>query len=84
MARLSSPTQFLIASDIELYPSINIVSMFLDLLKRERHGLVPYINSTHHVYVIPIFEVKAGLSPPETKLELKKMVKKGILAENKR
>ncbi|RWS28526.1 N-acetyllactosaminide beta-1:3-N-acetylglucosaminyltransferase-like protein 1, partial [Leptotrombidium deliense] len=78
VARLSSHTKYLIASDIELYPSINIIPMFMNLLDRERSNLVPYVKANvPHVYVLPIFEVKASLSAPLTKSDLAKMVKKG-------
>jgi len=35
VARLAATTRYLLASDIELYPSVNIVSMFRQMLKRE-------------------------------------------------
>ncbi|XP_053203389.1 beta-1,4-glucuronyltransferase 1-like [Panonychus citri] len=78
VARLNIKTKYLLASDIELYPSLNVVSMFRDLLEREKNNLVPLVNrNVPHVYVLPIFEVKAGLDPPLTKKDLIKMVKKG-------
>lgn len=78
VARLGSRTRYLLASDIELYPSLNVVSMFLNLSKRENAGQVSLVNpAVPHVYVLPIFEVKAGLSAPYTKQELVNMVKKG-------
>lgn len=80
VARLSAKTKYLLASDIELYPSVNIVKMFKKLLERERNNLVPTINpQTPHVYVLPIFEVKANLKPPLTKKELRQMMKKSTL-----
>jgi hypothetical protein len=51
------------AIDIELYPSVSIVSAFFDLLGREKKGLVPFIFNPH-VYVLPVFEVKAEVEPP--------------------
>jgi hypothetical protein len=52
--------------------------MFKSLLKREAANLVPLAKKdVPHVYVLPIFEVKAGLSPPQTKTELSSMMKKG-------
>lgn len=71
VARLGTKTKYLFASDIELYPSVGIVPAFFDLLEREKKGLVPSINSKNrHVYVVPIFEVKANMKPPRTKAEL--------------
>lgn len=78
VARVSSQTRYVLASDIELYPSLNVVSMFKNLRDRERANLVPLAKSNvPHVYVLPIFEVKAGQQPPLTKLELIDMVKQG-------
>ncbi|RWS07749.1 N-acetyllactosaminide beta-1:3-N-acetylglucosaminyltransferase-like protein [Dinothrombium tinctorium] len=78
VARLSVRTKYLLASDIELYPSINIIPMFMNLLENEKNDLVPHVKTNvPHVYVLPIFEVKAGFSAPRTKAELLKMIKKG-------
>lgn len=77
VARLSAKTKYLLASDIELYPSINIVKMFKKLLEKERNNQVPNIDpKVPHVYVLPIFEVKANMKPPLTKKELTQMLKK--------
>ena len=73
VARAASKTKYLFASDIELYPSVGIVPAFFDLLEREKNGQVPLINHNPHVYVVPIFEVKANKKPPRTKAELAKL-----------
>lgn len=80
VARAQARTKYILASDIELYPSTNIVPMFKQLLQRETAGeLSQLINSSlPHVYVLPIFEVKKGLQPPEKKNQLLDMVKKGM------
>ncbi|XP_046918930.2 beta-1,4-glucuronyltransferase 1 isoform X1 [Dermatophagoides farinae] len=76
VARSSSKSKYLLASDIELYPNIGIIPAFFDLLDREQKGLVPVINVKFpHVYVLPIFEVKATKQPPKTKQELSKLFK---------
>ncbi|RWS06097.1 N-acetyllactosaminide beta-1:3-N-acetylglucosaminyltransferase-like protein [Dinothrombium tinctorium] len=75
VARLSARTKYILVSDIELYPSINIIPMFLDLLKNERNDLIKNVKiNVPHVYVLPIFEVKSGFSAPHTKAELLKMI----------
>lgn len=81
VARLSSMTKHVLASDIELYPSVGIVSDFMKMLEREKQGEFTKLVSpgTPHVYVLPIFEVKAGLSAPKTKSELVQMAAKGWL-----
>lgn len=71
VARNATKTKYLLASDIELYPSIGIVPAFFDLLERERIGQVPLINANNpHVYVLPIFETKSTKKSPRTKTEL--------------
>lgn len=78
VARLNSPTKHLLASDIELYPSLHVSALFQDLLRREANGLVDLVDPrVPHVYVFPIFEVKEGMSAPETKSQLIEMLKKG-------
>lgn len=78
VARLSAPTRHVLASDIELYPSIHIVSMFTDLWTRMAAGQVPLVNQSRpHVFVLPIFEVDGSSTPPETKSQLAVMLKSG-------
>lgn len=78
VARLSSKTHYLLASDIELYPSVNVVSSFMDLLKREKQGLIPVLsNDIPHTYVLPIFEVRANVEPPLKKSQLREFIKSG-------
>ncbi len=78
VARLSAGTNYVFASDIELYPSVGIVSAFLELLDREKRGLVRMISkSVRHVYVLPVFEVEAEVEPPLNKSELRALFKKG-------
>ena len=78
VARLQSKSKYLLASDIELYPSLNIVSMFKVLIQKEESDQVPLINrKVPHVYHLPIFEVEAGLEAPQTKSELMDMFRTG-------
>lgn len=80
VARISSKTEYVFASDIELYPSVGVVPAFFDLLEREKQGLIAGLDSSHpHVYVFPIFEVKESVKPPRTKAELIDLFKKGYL-----
>ena len=78
VARLNSQTKYLLASDIELYPSLHVSALFQDLLKREANGQVDLVDPrVPHVYVFPIFEVREGLEAPKTKSQLIEMIKKG-------
>lgn len=65
VARQQAKTKYVLASDIELYPSINIVSRFIRLVRRNRAN-----SAKPHVYTLPIFEIKKEFPPPETKTEL--------------
>ena len=79
VARLNSQTKYIFASDIELYPSVGIVSGFMQLLEREKSKSISLLSksSIRRVYVIPIFEVKAGVEPPKNKSELRALIKLG-------
>lgn len=77
-ARQSASTRYVLASDIELYPSLNVVSMFGKLLARERANQLSLVDSQKpHVYVLPIFEVKSTVKAPETKSQLISMLTSG-------
>jgi hypothetical protein len=78
VARLSAPTRHVLASDIELYPSINIVSMFGELWQRQKAAEVESVKAGRpQVYVLPIFEVESNSTAPETKPQLSVMLKAG-------
>ena len=78
VARLSANTKYVLASDIELYPSTHIVRMFRRMLAREKKGQLKLVNPEKpHVYILPIFEVEAKASAPETKQQLVQMLKNG-------
>ncbi|XP_064460656.1 beta-1,4-glucuronyltransferase 1-like [Ornithodoros turicata] len=68
-ARRAAKTRYILASDIELYPSGNVIPRFLDMVHQRRNA------SAHQVYVLPIFEVKASLTAPLTKKVLVDMMR---------
>ncbi|XP_018021939.2 beta-1,4-glucuronyltransferase 1 [Hyalella azteca] len=70
VARRMATTYFVFPSDIELYPSVNFIPEFLEMLKK------PDVSNTTQprVYVFPIFEVEESSLPPKTKEELIKML----------
>ncbi|XP_076311898.1 beta-1,4-glucuronyltransferase 1-like [Tachypleus tridentatus] len=70
VARQNSATYFIMASDIELYPSLNIVSRFLNMIAKM--GKDAYNKK---VYVLPIFEVSKSVKSPTTKTELLNLIK---------
>ena len=68
IARESATTHYVFTSDIELYPSPNLISQFLQMIKQ-----VGVSDKT--VWVTPIFEIKADASLPNNKVELVQMLK---------
>ncbi|XP_035228145.1 beta-1,4-glucuronyltransferase 1-like isoform X3 [Stegodyphus dumicola] len=76
VARQLARTRYVLASDIELYPSLHIVPRFLNLVARlaKKEEGKP---KTRRVFTLPIFEVKKEFPAPKTKEELVKRVREG-------
>jgi hypothetical protein len=75
---INARTNHVFPIDIELCPSLGLVSAFFELIDREKKGLVRLIsNSNPDVYVIPIFEVKAKVELRSNKSELRRLFKSG-------
>lgn len=73
IARETAMTHFVLASDIELYPSPNLVPKFLNMIARNN----PPLNSTNpRVFPLILFEVDAKSQVPTSKTELQEMLKK--------
>ncbi|XP_064097760.1 beta-1,4-glucuronyltransferase 1-like isoform X2 [Macrobrachium nipponense] len=75
IARRAAATYFVLASDVELYPSLDFIRLFMAMMRRQDASRVP--APTRRVYVLPIFEIKSGLRPPATKAALVRMLKRG-------
>nr|XP_022912217.1 beta-1,4-glucuronyltransferase 1-like [Onthophagus taurus] len=73
VAKESSQTYFVLASDIELYPSVNIIQNFLEMINRTQ---ITATNSNPAVFPLNVFEVKEDAEIPKTKTELLEMLKK--------
>lgn len=69
VARSNAETYFVLASDIELYPSANLAHLFLDMLQNMRI-LHNANNNKRMVFVLPVFEVLANETVPTTKPQL--------------
>ncbi len=67
VAREAAQTHYLLASDIELYPSPGIISEFLDMIRRQDP---PLLNDKPKVFPLCLFEVESSAVPPSTKPEL--------------
>ncbi|XP_049886866.1 beta-1,4-glucuronyltransferase 1-like [Pectinophora gossypiella] len=72
LAREAALTHFILPSDIELYPSPNIIPQFLNMIARNQ----PPLNTSKgpRVFPISLFEVDAKARVPSTKTELLKML----------
>ncbi|XP_017108665.2 beta-1,4-glucuronyltransferase 1 isoform X1 [Drosophila bipectinata] len=77
LARAASLTHFVLASDIELYPTPGLVPNFLNFFSRKVVGRHVNIPLSPMVYVLRIFEVRANETMPKTKPELQKMLRSG-------
>ena len=74
VAREMAQTFYVLASDIELYPNPNLITDFLDMLRRNDSELQ---RPKPKLFVLPIFEVEANVtSLPYDKTELISMLKK--------
>ena len=68
IARESAPTHYVLASDIELYPSPNLPAKFLEMIrKRDQPAL---LKPNPKVFVLSIFEVAEETQPPVNKTRL--------------
>ncbi|KAI4459830.1 hypothetical protein MML48_6g00018602 [Holotrichia oblita] len=74
VARESVQTHFVLASDIELYPSSNIIPQFLKMIARNEG---PLLSPKPKVFPLHLFEVSADQHVPETKTLLKEMLRNG-------
>ena len=71
VARLNVRTKYVMAIDIELYPSVGLVPQFMQLVEREK----ALLRKSPHVYVLPPFELERGTIPPTNKIQLIKLFK---------
>lgn len=74
IARETAQTHFILPSDIELYPSINVIPQFLTMIA-ENKG--PLLAKNPKVFPLHIFEVGANQLVPENKSTLLEMLKNG-------
>ncbi|XP_014208237.1 beta-1,4-glucuronyltransferase 1 [Copidosoma floridanum] len=77
VARESASTRYVLASDIELYPSPELPANFLEMVRRKAHPALSRPNPK--VFVLSIFEVDEKSQPPRNKTALMQMLKTGSL-----
>lgn len=76
IAREAANTHFILACDIQLYPSVGFVEQFLDMLHLNRSLIVTDPDQTPRVYSIPIFEIDEAERIPRNKFELLSALKR--------
>lgn len=74
VAREMAQTYYILPSDIELYPSPNITTKFLEMIAKNTG---PLLSKNPKVFPLHIFEVSANSQVPETKTMLKEMLANG-------
>lgn len=74
IARETAQTHFILPSDVELYPSPNLITKFLEMIAENRG---PLLRSNPRVFPLHLFEVGATQAVPETKTHLKEMLTNG-------
>ncbi|XP_052123312.1 beta-1,4-glucuronyltransferase 1 [Frankliniella occidentalis] len=74
IAREAAATHYLLASDIELYPSPGVIPDFLEMIRRQDK---PLARPNPKVFPLPIFELEAGAVLPPNKKDLVTMLKNG-------
>jgi len=71
VARTLANTSRVLVSDIELLPSTQLASSFMEMVHQRppKHGVV---------FVVPVFEIESNESPPATKRELLAACRTGL------
>ncbi|KAH8282965.1 hypothetical protein KR054_011227 [Drosophila jambulina] len=77
IARGASLTHFVLASDIELYPSLGLVPAYLRFLSLSVIPRPELFYISPMVHVLRVFEVEFNVSIPNTKLELQELLNYG-------
>ncbi|CAH1155178.1 unnamed protein product [Phaedon cochleariae] len=71
VAKLTAQTYLVFPSDIELYPTRNLIPDFFKFAAQRGEF---FRKNSRNVFVLPVFEILAGLKIPENKSDLKKMI----------
>ncbi|KAK5646122.1 hypothetical protein RI129_004586 [Pyrocoelia pectoralis] len=76
VARIAAETYYVFTSDIELYPSPNIIPQFLNLIAGCDYKMMPYKPV---VFVLHIFEIEKGYEVPTNKTDLINLLRRGVV-----
>lgn len=72
VARESAQTHFIFASDIELYPTRNLVPKFLKMVATNEEL---FTDESPKVFVLPIYEIVSDQEVPDNKTQLQALFK---------
>ncbi|XP_026479710.1 beta-1,4-glucuronyltransferase 1-like [Ctenocephalides felis] len=75
IAREATMTHFVLASDIELYPTPDLIRKFLEMIARNEG---PLLSKNPRVFPLNIFEVEEFVKVPEDKPALIRMLKENL------
>lgn len=75
IARSMAETHFVLVSDIELYPSLDLIPQFLKMVAECTAHITSY---TPYVFVLQVFEVQSNLQVPTNKSDLKELLEKNL------
>lgn len=73
VARDAALTHFVLASDIELYPSPNLIPNFLSMIAKNEKPL--NTSTAPRVFPLSLFEISSEVQVPSTKTELQYMLR---------
>ena len=77
VARVAATTHYILPSDLELYPSPDLIPQFLKLvLVLENKNLH---KESRKAFVLPVFEIQKEYEVPEDKVQLIKLLKEDIV-----
>ncbi|KAK4887710.1 hypothetical protein RN001_003981 [Aquatica leii] len=74
VARNATATTFVLVSDVELIPSKNLASRFLQMTRKLIEN--NFLNFKYRVFVVPVFEVDSYEYVPRTKKDLIQLVRR--------
>ena len=75
VARVSATTHYILPSDLELYPSPDLIPQFLKFVTEN----IAFHKESPRAFVIPVFEIKKEYEVPEDKKQLIELLNEEIV-----
>ena len=76
IAREAANSYYVLASDIELYPSPGLIPAFLKMITNANEEVTLKGSNSPRVFVLSVFEIKEHIPLPNTKKELLNFLKR--------